>query len=188
MIANTTDPAAPSADALIVFGATGDLARKKIFPALHAMSRCGALRVPVIGVASSKWNVEQLRARVRESVEQAGCDVDSGADQKAMERLLSALQYVSGDYHDAPTFDALRLALHGALRPAFYLAIPPSLFATVIGGLKATGLAEGARVIVEKPFGRDLASARELNRGGAERLPRAMPSSASITSWARKRS
>jgi glucose-6-phosphate 1-dehydrogenase len=151
---------APSADALVVFGATGDLARKKIFPALYAMCRRDALTVPVIGVAASKWSVEQLRARARESVEQLGGEVDS----RALDRLLFALHYVSGDYKDAATFDALRLALHGAQRPAFYLVIPPALFPTVIRGLAAAGLAEGGRVIVEKPFGRDLASARELNR------------------------
>ncbi len=151
---------AQPADALVVFGATGDLARKKIFPALYAMCRRGALKLPVIGMASSKWNVEQLRARARDSVEQSGSEVDP----PALDHLLSALQFVSGDYKDAATFDALRLALHGTQRPAFYLAIPPALFATVIRGLKAAGLAEGGRVIVEKPFGRDLASARELNR------------------------
>jgi glucose-6-phosphate 1-dehydrogenase len=153
-------PRAPSADALVVFGTTGDLARKMIFPALYALCRRGALKVPVIGVASSRWSVEQLRARARESVERAGGEVDA----RAMDGLLSALHYVSGDYADATTFDALRLALHGAKCPTFYLAIPPALFATVIRGLEAAGLADGARVIVEKPFGRDLASARELNR------------------------
>lgn len=153
-------PRARPADALVVFGATGDLAHKKIFPALYAMGLRGALKVPVIGVASSDWSIEQLRARARSSVESVGGDVDPDA----LDRLLSALQYVHGDYRDTATFDALKRALHGAQRPAFYLAIPPDLFATVIRGLQAAGLAEGARVIVEKPFGRDLASARELNR------------------------
>lgn len=156
----TEAPHAQAADALVVFGATGDLAHKKIFPALYAMGRSGALKVPVIGVASSKWGVEQLRERARDSVEQAGGEIDP----QALDRLLAALQYVSGDYQDAATFDALRLALRGAQRPAFYLAIPPSLFPTVIQGLQTAGLAQGGRVIVEKPFGRDLASARELNR------------------------
>ncbi len=151
---------AQSADALVVFGVTGDLAHKKIFAALYAMCRSGALKVPVIGVASSKWSVEQLRARARDSVEAEG----RAADPAVLDRLLSALQYVSGDYKDAATFESLRLALRGAQRPAFYLAIPPALFPTVIHGLQAAGLAEGGRVIVEKPFGRDLASARELNR------------------------
>ncbi len=152
------------ADALVVFGATGDLAHKKIFPALYAMCRSGALKVPVIGVASSPWDVEKLRARARQSVESDGADVDA----PALDRLLSALQYVSGDYKDPATFEALKRALKGAQRPAFYLAIPPSLFPTVIRGLGAAGLGRGARVIVEKPFGRDLASARELNRVALE--------------------
>jgi glucose-6-phosphate 1-dehydrogenase len=164
-----TDPATalhvPPADALVVFGATGDLAHKKIFPALYAMCRRGALTVPVIGVASSRWSDEQLRARARDSVAPLGGPQQStDIDEPALDRLLSALRYVGGDYQGAATFEALRRALQGAQRPAFYLAIPPALFATVIRGLKAAGLAEGGRVIVEKPFGRDLASARELNR------------------------
>ena len=157
----------PSADALVLFGATGDLAYKKIFPALYALCRRSALRVPVVGVASSKWTIEQFQARIRESVGPAGCEVDP----PALDRLLSSLQYVSGDYNDAGTFDALRGALRGAQLPAFYLAIPPSLFPTVIGGLKAASLAQGGRVIVEKPFGRDLASARELNRVARDAFP-----------------
>ena len=164
---DTPHPHPPSSDALVLFGATGDLAYKKIFPALYAMCRRGALTVPVIGVASSKWSSEQFRARVRDSVGQEGCEVDP----RALDRLLSSLHYVSGDYNDAGTFDALRLALRGAQRPAFYLAIPPALFPTVIGGLKAAALAEGGRVIVEKPFGRDLASARELNRVARDAFP-----------------
>jgi glucose-6-phosphate 1-dehydrogenase len=143
-----------------LFGATGDLARKKILPALYSMCQRDALKVPVIGVAASPWSVEQFRARALESVEPGSRE----ADPLALDRLLSALHYVSGDYEDAATYDALRLALRGAKRPAFYLAIPPALFPKVIGGLKTAGLAEGGRVIVEKPFGRDLASARELNR------------------------
>jgi glucose-6-phosphate 1-dehydrogenase len=162
------DPSqAQAAGALVVFGATGDLAHKKIFPALYAMCRSGALTVPVIGVASSAWDDGQLRTRVCESVAQAVGEVDVAA----LDRLLSLLQYVSGNYEDAATFDALRSALHGAARPAFYLAIPPSLFPTVIRGLDAAGLASGGRVIVEKPFGRDLASARELNRVAREVFP-----------------
>ncbi len=164
---DSTDPHDRTADALVVFGATGDLAHKKIFPALYAMCLRGALKVPVIGVASSKWSTEQFRARVRESVEQEG----GAVDPRAMEGLLSALQYVSGDYKEAATFEALRLALRSARRPAFYLAIPPALFPTVIRGLKAAGIAEGGRVIVEKPFGRDLASARELNRVALDAFP-----------------
>ena len=160
-------PRAQSADALVVFGATGDLAHKKIFSALYAMCRRGALKVPVIGVASSPWSIEQFRARARESVERVGSEVDP----RALDRLLSALRYVSGDYKDAATFDALQRALQGAQRPVFYLAIPPALFPTVIRGLGAAGLAHGARVIVEKPFGRDLASARELNRAALDVFP-----------------
>ena len=167
MNADTSSPHAPSADALVVFGATGDLAHKQIIPALYAMCRSGALTVPVIGVASSNWRVEQFRARARDSVEQAGCETDP----PALDRLLSTLQYASGNYQDTATFDALRIALAGAKRPAFYLAIPPDLFATVIRGLQAAGLAEGGRVIVEKPFGRDLASARELNRVALDAFP-----------------
>lgn len=164
-------PLAQPSDALVVFGATGDLAHKEIFPALHAMCKSGVLQVPVIGVASSKLTVEQFRARARASVEGEGSAANPRPDPGSLDRLLSALQYVKGDYEDAATFGALRLALHGAKRPTFYLAIPPSLFATVIRGLKAAGLAEGGRVIVEKPFGRDLASARELNRVALDAFP-----------------
>jgi glucose-6-phosphate 1-dehydrogenase len=124
------------------------------------MCRRGALKVPVIGVASSEWSVEQLRTRAHESIMQLGGIVDPSA----LDHLLSALHYVSGDYTDASTFNALRRALQGAKLPAFYLAIPPTLFSAVISGIKKAGLAAGGRVIVEKPFGRDLASARELNR------------------------
>ncbi|MHB1836657.1 MAG: glucose-6-phosphate dehydrogenase, partial [Solirubrobacteraceae bacterium] len=148
-------------DALVLFGASGDLARKQIFPALYGMAKRGVLTVPVIGVAYSNWNLEQLRARVRDGVAQALGGVD---DEGALSRLISALRYVDGDYNDAGTFMALTRALGNAARPAFYLAIPPSLFETVIEGLDGAGLAGAARVIVEKPFGRDLASARELNR------------------------
>jgi len=157
--------AAPS-DALVVFGVTGDLAHKKIFPSLYAMCKRGALKVPVIGVASSAWSTEQLRARVKDSVER-----DDACDQHALDQLLSLLQYVSGDYKDAATFDALKRSLGTARRPAHYLAIPPALFPTVIRGLGAAGLAADARVIVEKPFGRDLASARELNCVALEVFP-----------------
>lgn len=155
-------PALPTqpADALVMFGATGDLARRKIFPALCALGARGALTVPVIGVAASRWRLEQFRAHAQESIAEEGSEVDA----RTLDRLLSALQYVGGDYQDMATFEALRHALNGARRPAFYLAIPPALFPTVIHGLQAAGLAEGGRVVVEKPFGRDLASAHELNR------------------------
>ena len=147
-------------DALVVFGATGDLAHKMIFPALYAMVKRGALKVPVIGVAFPKWSLERLRKRATDSIERSG-----GIDDKlALQRLLSLLNYVSGDYTDSSTFAALKQALLKARHPAHYLAIPPSLFDTVIQRLGAAGLAENARVIVEKPFGRDLASARKLNK------------------------
>jgi len=149
-----------SADALVVFGVTGDLAHKMVIPALYAMVKSGALKVPVIGVASSKWSLAQLRRHAKDSIKQAGKIDDKGA----LDHLLSLLSYVDGDYNDPATFTALKQALGKAKRPAHYLAIPPSLFATVIKNLGAAGLADQARVIVEKPFGRDLASARALNK------------------------
>jgi glucose-6-phosphate 1-dehydrogenase len=152
-------PAAQS-DALVIFGVTGDLAHKMIFPALYAMTKKGALDVPVIGVAFPNWSVERLRSRVTDSIKRAG-GIDS---PRALRQLLSRLSYVSGDYNDPNTFTAIKKALGRAHRPAHYLAIPPALFETVIKGLGAAGLASHARVIVEKPFGRDLASARHLNR------------------------
>ena len=138
-----------SCDALVCFGITGDLAFKMIFPALYAMVKHGTLRVPVVGVAFSHWDLAQLRTRARESIERAG-GVD---DPAALERLLSLLCYLDADYTDPNTFSRLRQTLGDARRPAFYLAIPPSAFAAVIRGLGAAGLAENARVIVEKPFG-----------------------------------
>jgi glucose-6-phosphate 1-dehydrogenase len=150
---------ATRSDALVLFGVTGDLAHKMIFPALYAMAKRGVLNVPVVGVAAPKWSLAQLRKRVKDSMKQLG-RIDN---QRALHHLLSLLRYVSGDYNDPSTFMALKQALSGARRPAHYLAIPPALFATVIKGLGTTGLADHARVIVEKPFGRDLASARELN-------------------------
>jgi glucose-6-phosphate 1-dehydrogenase len=158
-MAGTRDDTARS-DALVLFGVTGDLARKMIFPALYALARRGALDIPVIGVASSPWDVERLRRHATDSLRRAG----GITDRRALRHLLSRLRYVRGDYHDRATFTAIKQALGGARRPAYYLAIPPALFATVIRGLGAAGLAAHARVIVEKPFGRDLASARQLNR------------------------
>ncbi|MBI4502063.1 MAG: glucose-6-phosphate dehydrogenase [Gemmatimonadetes bacterium] len=146
-------------DVLVFFGATGDLAFKKIFPALQAMARRGHLDVPVIGVGRSDWTADQLRARARESLEQQG-----GVDPAAWEKLCGVLRYVRVDYSDPPTFEALCKELGGAERPAHYLAIPPHMFETVVEQLEKSGCAKGARVLVEKPFGRDLASARELNR------------------------
>jgi glucose-6-phosphate 1-dehydrogenase len=151
---------AARSDALVLFGVTGDLAHKMIFPALYSMAKRGALKAPVIGVASSKWSLARLRSRVTDSIKRTG-GIDN---QRALRHLLSQLQYVQGNYNDRDTFAAIKKTLGRARRPAHYLAIPPSLFATVIQGLGAAGLAEQARVIVEKPFGRDLASARELNR------------------------
>jgi glucose-6-phosphate 1-dehydrogenase len=148
-----------ASDALVLFGVTGDLAHKMIFPALYAMVKRGVLTVPVIGVASTPWSVAQLRKRATDSITRSGAVVE----QATLRRLLSLLQYVSGDYNSAETFVALKRALGKSRRPAHYLAIPPELFATVIQGLGAAGLADHARVIVEKPFGRDLASARRLN-------------------------
>jgi len=150
---------ASHSDALVLFGATGDLAHKMIFPALYAMTKRGSLKVPVIGVAFPKWSVARLRRRVTDSIRRSG-GVD---DQHALNHLLSMLSYVSGDYNDRGTFATIKKALGKAGRPAHYLAIPPSLFETVIKGLGAANLAEHARVIVEKPFGRDLTSARKLN-------------------------
>lgn len=148
-----------ASDTLVLFGVTGDLAHKQIFPALYEMVKHGALRVPIIGVASTPWSVDELRQRCAESIAAAGIK----AHRPTLARLLSLLRYVEGDYADAATFSALKQALGRATRPAFYLAIPPSLFGTVIEGLASAGVNEGARVIVEKPFGRDLASARQLN-------------------------
>ncbi len=152
----------PHSDALVVFGFSGDLAAKKIFPALYAMVKKGHLKVPVIGVASSKWGVAEWHSHVRNSLLHEGHEggID---DPAAFDRLMALLNYVSGNYNDDATFTALKVALGSAKRPAFYLAIPPSLFATVIQSLGNSGLAHDARVIVEKPFGRDLASAHELN-------------------------
>jgi len=150
--------AVPS-DALVFFGATGDLAYKKIFPALQGMIKHETLSAPVVGVAKSGWTLEQLRARARESLSQHG----GGVDEAAFGKLLQQLQYIDGDYQDPTTYQQLRKALGDATRPTHYLAIPPSLFGTVVEGLSRSGCAEQARVIIEKPFGRDLASAQALN-------------------------
>ena len=147
-------------DALVLFGATGDLAHKKIFPALQALVKQGRLDVPVIGVAKAGFRLEDLRARVRDSLETFA----GGADPAAFAKLSGLLRYVDGDYRDRATWAALHAALGTAARPLHYLAIPPSLFPTVIEGLGHSGSARGARLVVEKPFGRDLASARSLNR------------------------
>lgn len=146
-------------DALVFFGATGDLAYKKIFPALQRMVRNGSLDVPVIGVANSGWNLEQLRERARDSLTKHG-----GLDRDAFARLSKLLHYVDGDYAAPQTFRMLRGELGSAESPTHYLAIPPALFGVVVGQLERFGCAKGARVVVEKPFGRDLESAHELNR------------------------
>ena len=148
----------PRSDALVFFGATGDLAYKKIFPALQAMARRGKLEFPVIGVAKSGWNLEQLVARAKASVTQYG-----GLNEEAFRILVSRLRYVDGDYNDPTTFTQLKAQLEHAQRPAHYLAIPPSMFATVSEQLARAGAHTNARVIIEKPFGRDLVSAQALN-------------------------
>jgi len=146
-------------DALVFFGATGDLAYKKIFPSLQAMVKRGHLNVPVVGVAKAGWSLDQLRARAKDSLEKHG-----GLDPVAFDRLIALLRYVDGDYQDPSTFAALRKELRDAKAPAHYLAIPPVLFETVVEHLSASNCGRGARVIVEKPFGHDLTSAQELNK------------------------
>jgi glucose-6-phosphate 1-dehydrogenase len=145
-------------DAFVFFGATGDLAYKKIFPALQAMTRRGGFDMPVIGVARAGWSDEQFRERARDSIEHNG-----GIDEEAFAKLSAQLHYIDGDYNDAATFARLRKELGAATRPLHYLAIPPDLFPIVVQGLAASGCADDARVVVEKPFGRDLASAQALN-------------------------
>ena len=149
----------PHSDALVFFGATGDLAYKKIFPSLHAMLKRGNLKVPVIGVAKAGWNLDQFKQRAKASLENHG-----GLDPAAFEKFSGLLRYVDGDYNDPATFQAIRRELGSAQRPAYYLAIPPVLFGKVVEQLSAASCAgKGTRVIVEKPFGTDLASAQRLN-------------------------
>ena len=145
-------------DAFVFFGASGDLAYKKIFPALQALIAAGQLDMPIIGMARAGCSLDKLRARAHESLQHHG-----GVDPAAFAQLIARLQYVGGDYQDPATYERLREALGAATRPLHYLAIPPSMFATVVQGLAAANCAKGSRVIVEKPFGRDLASARALN-------------------------
>ncbi len=149
---------AVQSDALVFFGATGDLAYKKIFPTLQAMVKRGHLNVPVIGVAKAGWNLETFKARAHDSLEKHG-----GVDAAAFARLCELLCYVDGDYNDSATFAELRQQLDGAQHPTHYLAIPPTMFATVVNQLGRSGCSRGARVVIEKPFGRDLASAKALN-------------------------
>jgi glucose-6-phosphate 1-dehydrogenase len=146
-------------DAFVFFGATGDLAYKKIFPALYAMVRRSGLDIPIIGMGRAGWTLDKLRARARESVEQGG-DYEAGC----FDKLSALLRYVDGDYTDPATYTKLKQALGLATRPIHYLAIPPSMFASVVQGLAKSGCADNARVIVEKPFGRDLATAQALDR------------------------
>ncbi len=148
----------PPSDALVFFGATGDLAYKQIFPALQALIRREGLDIPIVGVAKSGWGLDQLKARARDSLEKHG-----GVDEASFARLSRRLAYIDGDYHDAATYTRLRQALGAAARPLYYLAIPPDLFGTVAAALAASGPVDQARVVVEKPFGRDLASAQALN-------------------------
>ncbi len=146
-------------DALVFFGATGDLAYKKIFPALQRLAKRGKLNMPVIGVAKAGWDLDQLKARAKDSVEHYG-----GLDAEGFAKLMSVLKYIDGDYSDPETFRKLRQELANAQRPLHYLAIPPSLFGEVVKQLAGSGCAQGARVVVEKPFGHDLASAQALNQ------------------------
>ena len=159
-------PPAPS-DALVFFGATGDLAYKMIFPALQAMIRREHLNVPVIGVAKAGWTIEQLRERARDSLKEHG----GGVDDAAFAKLTSLLKYIDGDYRDDKTFDLLRETPGTSEHPLHYLAIPSSLFATVAHQLGRSGCAKGARVVIEKPFGRDLATAQALNASLLEVFP-----------------
>jgi glucose-6-phosphate 1-dehydrogenase len=152
-------PTPAHSDALVFFGATGDLAYKKIFPSLQAMLKRGHLNVPVIGVAKAGWNLDQLKARAKDSLEQHG-----GLDPAAFDKLCGLLRYVDGDYNNPATFQALRKEMDSTRHPAFYLAIPPAVFGTVVEQLAKAGCTDNARVIVEKPFGRDLASAHALNQ------------------------
>jgi glucose-6-phosphate 1-dehydrogenase len=151
-------PNALSSDAVVFFGATGDLAHKKIFPALQSLAKRGNLDIPVIGVAKAGWTLDQLKSRARDSVERYG-----GLDPDAFSRLSRLMDYIDGDYSDPATFQELRRKLGNAKRPTHYLAIPPSLFETVVHRLGESGCAEGARIVIEKPFGQDLATAKTLN-------------------------
>ena len=157
---------AAGSDAFVFFGASGDLAYKKIFPALQAMVRRDGMDIPIIGVARSGWNVDRLRERARDSIDHEGA-----IDETAFAKLASLLRYVDGDYNDAATYARIKTALADARRPLHYLAIPPSMFGRVVRGLSAAGCTNDARVIVEKPFGRDLVSAQALNRRLHEVFP-----------------
>ena len=161
----------PRSDALVFFGATGDLAFKQIFPALQAMMLRDGLDLPIVCVAHSGWTIEQLRQRAHDSLAQAAKGKDGSVDETAFAKLAARLQYVDGDYNDLATFQLLKKTLGGAKAPLHYLAIPPSLFGIVVKNLKQAGCADNARIVVEKPFGRDLASAQLLNRTLHEVFP-----------------
>jgi len=148
-----------TSDALVFFGATGDLAYKQIFPALQRLAKKNKLHGPVIGVAKAGWNLEQFKARAKDSVEQHG-----GLDPEGFAKLNSLLEYVDGDYNDLATFTQVRQLLGGAKHPIHYLAIPPFLFGKVLEQLKTSGCSDGARVVIEKPFGRDRESAIALSK------------------------
>jgi glucose-6-phosphate 1-dehydrogenase len=163
-------------DALVFFGATGDLAYKKIFPALQAMAKRGHLNVPVIGVAKAGWNLDQLRARAHDSLEKHG-----GINPAAFEKLCGLLRYVDGDYKEPATFQSLRKELGSAQQPAHYLAIPPVLFGTIVEQLAKAECTNGARVIIEKPFGHDLLSAQQLNQLCSAPSTRRRSSASTIT-------
>jgi len=150
---------AAHSDALVLFGASGDLAHKKIYPALYAMCRRGRLDIPVVGVARAGWSIDDFKSHVRDSVRNV-----HGFDEQDCARLIALLRYVDGDYRNQATFERLKQALADSKRPLHYLAIPPSMFPTVIKGLGDAGCAQNARVVVEKPFGRDLDSAKALDR------------------------
>ena len=156
----------PHSDAVVFFGATGDLAYKQIFPALLGLVRDEGLNVPIIGVAKAGWNLDQLKARAADSIAQHG-----GGKPEDVEKLLSLLRYVDGDYNDTSTFEALRKELGGAQRPLHYLAVPPSLFETVTRGVANCGSATNARLVVEKPFGHDRESAQELSATLRKQFP-----------------
>lgn len=147
-------------DTLVLFGATGDLAYKKIFPALYALVQRGLLNEPIIGIAFEDWTIDQLVARAREGITKAVGTID----ETVFAKLASLLHYVSGDYRNQSTFDTLKETIGSGRHPLYYLAVPPSMFEPVVQGLEQSGGAAGARLMVEKPFGRDLQSARWLNR------------------------
>jgi glucose-6-phosphate 1-dehydrogenase len=162
----TTTQSSPRSDALVFFGATGDLAYKKVFPALQALVRRACLGMPIIGVALSHWDLQQFKEHIKQSLKEHGL-----FDPETFTKLTSQLRYIDGDYNEASTFTALRAALGSSKAPLFYLAIPPSMFSTVVAHLANSGCSANARIIIEKPFGRDLASAKALNKTLLKHFP-----------------